>query len=63
MKARHPIHDMPLEFSTSRAFTTEPSKYVGRVYTDSIKETFNAQIELNTQNPTNRRRRRHHRKR
>lgn len=63
VKARHPTHDMPLEFSTSTAFTTEPSKYVGRVYTDNIKETFNAQTELNTQNPSNRRRRRHHRKR
>lgn len=63
VKARHPTHDMPLEFSTSTAFTTEASKYVGHVYTDSIKETFTAQPEMNTQSPSNRRRRRHHRKR
>lgn len=63
MKIKHPNHDMPLEFLTSTAFTTEANKYIGHVYTDSIKETFNAQPEMNTQNPSNRRQRRHHRKR
>ncbi|XP_029174592.1 uncharacterized protein LOC114943175 isoform X2 [Nylanderia fulva] len=63
VKARHPTHDMPLESSTSSAaFTTEASKYVGHVYTDNIKETFIAQPKINTQKPSNRRRRRHHRK-
>ncbi|XP_029672193.1 tolloid-like protein 2 [Formica exsecta] len=63
VKIKHPNHDMPLEFLTSTAFTTEANKYIGHVYTDSIKETFNAQPEMNTQNPSNRRQRRHHRKR
>lgn len=63
VKAKHSNHDIPLEFLPSIVFTTEANKYIGHVYTDSIKETFNAQPEMNTQNLSNRRQRRHHRKR
>ncbi|XP_050448327.1 tolloid-like protein 2 isoform X1 [Cataglyphis hispanica] len=63
VKAKYSNHDIPLEFLPSTAFTTEGNKYIGHVYTDSIKETFNAKPEMNTQNPSNRRQRRHHRKR
>jgi len=62
-KAGQQTDDMPLEFSTSTAFSIEASKYVGHVYRDSIQEISTVQPEMNTQNLSNRRRRRHHHKR
>nr|XP_012228893.1 PREDICTED: bone morphogenetic protein 1-like [Linepithema humile] len=59
-KARQQTDDMPLEFSTSTAFSTEASKYVGHVYRDSIQEISTVQPKMNTQNLSNRRRRHHH---
>ncbi|XP_024877465.1 tolloid-like protein 2 isoform X4 [Temnothorax curvispinosus] len=64
--AKQSNDDVPLEFSTSTTPTTltlEDNKYVGRVRTGGVKETFTAQPETNTQSVANQRRRRHHRRR
>ncbi|XP_071577832.1 tolloid-like protein 2 isoform X1 [Temnothorax nylanderi] len=64
--AKQSNDDVPLEFSTSTTSTTltlEDNKYVGRVRTGGVKETFTVQPETNTQSVANQRRRRHHRRR
>lgn len=55
--------DMPLEFSTATTLTLEGNKYLSRIHTVGVKETFTAQSETNRQSVANRRRRRHHRRR
>lgn len=63
MKARrHSTDDTSLEFPTSTDFTTETSEYIGHVHIDS-KETVTVQPKTSTQNLSNRRHRRHHRRR
>lgn len=63
MKTGQSNDDTPLEYSTSTTLTLEDNKYVGRIRTDSVEKTFTMQPETSTQNVSNRRRRRHHRKR